>query len=263
MNDFPLSAALEKARTQTFGECLRDLLYERKISQISFAEKLGISRARLNNYLADRSEPNQATLIAIADLLNVNTDYLLGRAASSVSFEAQRNASFPFFAPYGVTQPPSEAPPDSIPLYLSRTRNTPAPKAISPIGWLPFRKSSAQRGYALLVADNSMEPALLKGDVVYIQLTIISHALLSDLSMSDIFSARLTPEDTVGLTLRRCHMRDNTLLLLADNTGYDPIILDMNKVLFRPLVGKVTAFWRSLGTSHLEQFLPVSDDDHE
>lgn len=263
VNAYPLPAALMEKRAQTFGERLRSLLYERKISQISFAEKLGISRARLNNYLADRSEPNQATLINIADLLKINTDYLLGRAASSGCFGTQENAPVPFFTPYGLTQTPSDAHPDAIPLYLSWTKNTPASNATAPIGWLPFRKVSPQRSYALLVADDSMEPALLKGDVAYIQLTILSHALLSDLSMSDVFSVRLTPDDTIGLTLKRCHIRDNTLLLLADNTAYDPIILDMNKALFRPLVGKVAAFWRSWGTSHLERFLPCPDETRE
>lgn len=260
MNEHQLSITSAKQKQQTFGERLRDLLYERKIPQISFAKKLGISRARLNNYLADRSEPSQKTLIQIADLLKINADYLLGRIPSIVPVGSQENVSFPFFSLYGMTQDSAEAPPDSIPLYLSWTENTPAFKVNAPIGWLPSRGMSGQRGYALLVADDSMEPTLLRGDIVYIQLTIISHALLSELSMSDVFSVRLTQDDMTGLTLKRCHIRDNTLLLLADNTAYDPVFLDMNQILFRPLVGKVSALWRSWGTSPLGRFLPDLDE---
>lgn len=50
-----------------FGNRLRQLLDERNISQAHFADRIGVSRSRMNNYVAQRSEPDYATLIRIAN----------------------------------------------------------------------------------------------------------------------------------------------------------------------------------------------------
>ena len=52
-----------------FGNRLRQLLDERNISQAHFADRIGVSRSRMNNYVAQRSEPDYATLIRIANTL--------------------------------------------------------------------------------------------------------------------------------------------------------------------------------------------------
>ena len=57
-----------------FGNRLRQLLDERNISQAHFADRIGVSRSRMNNYVAQRSEP---TLIRIANTLDTTIDFLL------------------------------------------------------------------------------------------------------------------------------------------------------------------------------------------
>ena len=63
-----------------FGNRLRQLLDERNISQAHFADRIGVSRSRMNNYVAQRSEPDYATLIRIANTLDTSIDFLLGKS---------------------------------------------------------------------------------------------------------------------------------------------------------------------------------------
>ena len=63
--------------TVLFGNRLRLLLSEKNISQKNFADMIGITKSRMNNYIIQRSEPDYATLIRIANTLNTTIDYLL------------------------------------------------------------------------------------------------------------------------------------------------------------------------------------------
>lgn len=48
-------------------------------TQLQAAEKLGVSDGTYKNYEQGKREPNGEKLIALAELFNVTTDYLLGR----------------------------------------------------------------------------------------------------------------------------------------------------------------------------------------
>ena len=63
-----------------FGERLKQLRRERKVSQKELAEYLGISTRGYQFYESEDNEPNIKTLLALADFYGVTTDYLLGRS---------------------------------------------------------------------------------------------------------------------------------------------------------------------------------------
>lgn len=237
----------------TFGERLKTLLLERKVSQSAFAARLGITRARFNNYITNRSEADYGTLVAIADLLDVSTDYLLGRSEAVSRDAPVDSSSFPHFIP-GAEEPGADGPnTEWVPLYFSCSQMLHTAGDIVPLGWLrtePGRIVPAgyRRHYALLVDDDSMAPGLIRGDIAYIQPSFFTHSFLSNTPGNDVFAVRLSFCDSVGLALKRCHVRDNLLLCFADSSDFEPVILDMNAILFVPLVGKVTGVWRSNGT---------------
>lgn len=58
---------------------LRALRKAKGLTQQQIAEKLAIGAKAYGHYESGRSQPNMETLIAMADLLEVTTDYLLGR----------------------------------------------------------------------------------------------------------------------------------------------------------------------------------------
>lgn len=60
------------------GQIIQQLREEAKMLQSELAQKLGLGRTTISNYENNYSYPDLDTLIAIAQLFGVSTDYLLG-----------------------------------------------------------------------------------------------------------------------------------------------------------------------------------------
>ena len=61
------------------GDRLKQLRTEKKLRQVDIAEHLGVSRTTYTQYETDASEPDNDTLVSIANFFDVSADYLLGR----------------------------------------------------------------------------------------------------------------------------------------------------------------------------------------
>jgi transcriptional regulator with XRE-family HTH domain len=64
----------------TLGKRLKAERERRNWSQIFVAQKIGITNTVLSNYERDYRDPDTETLKKLADLYEVETDYLLGRS---------------------------------------------------------------------------------------------------------------------------------------------------------------------------------------
>lgn len=62
-----------------FAERLREARNQKHIKQREMAEHLQIGLRSYQNYEGGQREPDFKTLVALADLLDVSADYLLGR----------------------------------------------------------------------------------------------------------------------------------------------------------------------------------------
>lgn len=127
----------------------------------------------------------------------------------------------------------------------------------SPRGWLKAQNDSAdavtfKRPYALQIEDDSMSNELLVGDIVFIQPSFVSHTFLQTVPFKELFAVRMSVADEVGLSLKRCYVKDNMLICVADNPEYEPVVLDMNHTLFVPLVGSISGVWRSYEGRNLQ-----------
>lgn len=60
---------------------IKELRKEKKITQDKLSKILKIARSTLAMYEINKSEPDQATLIKLADYFGVSVDYLLGLEA--------------------------------------------------------------------------------------------------------------------------------------------------------------------------------------
>jgi transcriptional regulator with XRE-family HTH domain len=69
-----------------FGEKLFALRKERGASQAEVAEYIGLTTAAYQNYENGRREAGYETIVALANLFGVTTDYLLGREAAPDPF---------------------------------------------------------------------------------------------------------------------------------------------------------------------------------
>ncbi|OAJ73962.1 XRE family transcriptional regulator [Brevibacillus sp. SKDU10] len=63
----------------TFGQRLQKSRKKAKLTQEQVANKLGLDYSTISKYENDHSQPDNDTLITLADLYLVTVDYLLGR----------------------------------------------------------------------------------------------------------------------------------------------------------------------------------------
>lgn len=63
----------------SFAERLQEIRLQRKMTQKEVAEQLKMTERSYQHYEGGTRRPNYEGLVALADLLDVSTDYLLGR----------------------------------------------------------------------------------------------------------------------------------------------------------------------------------------
>lgn len=64
-----------------FGQRLNQIRHERRITAQQMADYLRMTIRSYRNYESGHRQPSLAILVMIADILDVSTDYLLGRDA--------------------------------------------------------------------------------------------------------------------------------------------------------------------------------------
>lgn len=65
-----------------FKDMLKYLRSRENLSQAELAEKLGVAKSTISMYEVGKREPDFETLEAIADILNVDMNFLLGKEGS-------------------------------------------------------------------------------------------------------------------------------------------------------------------------------------
>lgn len=66
----------------SMGERLKTLRLERRMTQKQIADRLGVAISAVSSYEADQRYPSYDSLVKLADIYYVSTDYLIGRTAS-------------------------------------------------------------------------------------------------------------------------------------------------------------------------------------
>ena len=70
----------------TFPERLKELRENANLTQVELAEKLNLSKGTIGNYESGVRRPRYEDMEAIADLFNVEIDYLVGRSNKKPEF---------------------------------------------------------------------------------------------------------------------------------------------------------------------------------
>lgn len=77
----------------TFGERMKQLRIENKLTQEELANKLSLSKSNISKYESNDVEPNIETLNKLATLFNVSLDYLLVKGTQRISEQVKENLS--------------------------------------------------------------------------------------------------------------------------------------------------------------------------
>ena len=212
----------------TFNERLKALRTEKGWSQQRLADELEISKSSVNMYERGEREPSFETMEAIADIFNVDMDYLYGRTDVKIANP---------ITPAKPTLPPGFQPvPElsTVPVVGRIACGTPilAEQNIECEACVPARWRAS---FALVCKGNSMEPKIHDGDLVAIRKQ-------PEVENGEVAAVRIGEE----ATLKRVFRHENMLELRAENPSFPSIILvgaDMETV---TIEGKAVGLCRDL-----------------
>lgn len=190
-----------------FGSILKNLRLSRNITQGELAAKLGISRSAVGMYETGGREPDFEMMEAIADIFNVDMDYLMGRS------QVERK--------HPITPPNSEIPPGFEP--MPKMKKVPLIGAIAcgdPITAMENREGEIDApedmncDFALRCKGDSMIGAgIHDGDAVYIHIQ-------PEVENGEIAAVRIGDE----ATLKRVYLHSDYIELRPENSAYESII---------------------------------------
>mgnify|MGYP000047945608 CR=1 FL=1 len=190
----------------TFAERLKSLRREKGWSQQRLADELDLSKSSVNMYERGEREPGFETMEAIADLFNVDMNYLYGRTDIKIADPI-------VLAPKKPTIPPGFEPMPKmkkIPLIGSIACGEPitAEQNIERYIGVP---AAWRADFALTCHGDSMSPTICDGDIVCIRCQ-------PEVEQGEIAAVRIGGE----ATLKHFHRQGDAVMLLADNAAVCP-----------------------------------------
>ena len=187
-----------------FGSILKDLRTSRGITQGELATMLEVSRSTVGMYETGGREPDFETMEAIADIFNVDMDYLMGRS--------QVERKHPISPPRKEIPPGFQPLPEmaQVPLIGSIACGTPitAEQNIKSYIGVP---AAWRADFALECHGDSMAPTICDGDVVCIRSQ-------PEAEQGQIAAVRIGEE----ATLKHCYYQNGVVQLIADNPAVCP-----------------------------------------
>ncbi len=204
----------------TFGDRLRLLRQEADLSQRELAAQIGVSKSSVNMYERGEREPVFETQEAIADLFNVDMDYLLGRSDQRNRVSAARWA---ISLPDNIRPMPGTR---SVPRLGSIACGEPllAQDNIEGYDQVP---NFVKCDFTLVCNGDSMIGArIYDGDTVCIRQQ-------PEVESGQIAAVLIEGEYDTGATLKRVRYQGDTIILMPENPAYPPMVFagpDVGKV---------------------------------
>ena len=190
----------------TFKERLKALRTEKGWSQQRLADELEISKSSVNMYERGEREPSFETMEAIADIFNVDMDYLYGRTDVKIANPVTPAKST---IPPGFQPMPEMA---QVPLVGRIACGTPitAEQNIEQIVSIP---AAWHATFTLMCKGDSMAPRIQDGDLVAVRSQ-------PEVENGEIAAVRIGEE----ATLKHVYVYPNYIELRPENPEYNSII---------------------------------------
>ena len=207
------------------SQILKSLREESGQSQQAFAEALGISRSAVGNYEQGTREPDMETLEKIADLYNVNMDFLYGK--TDIRRPDMNLASL--YDTYDNIMPIKTK---KIPLLGEIACGEPIYADQDFESYVEVG-TDIRADFALRASGDSMIGARIKdGDIVFVRKQDI-------VDPGEIAAVIIEGE----ATLKRVYYQEgNRLILQAENSAYPPMVYEADKLNQITILGKAIAF---------------------
>lgn len=201
---------------------IKELRKKRGYSQKELADILFVNQTAVSQWERGATSPNQSTLIKLSELLGVSTDYLLG-----VSDEKDDLSSLPsnVFKIVKKRIPLLGTIAAGVPIYADEDR-----ESYVEVG------ADMQADFCLKTKGDSMIGAGIDdGDIVFIK--------KQDMVNNGQIAAVLVEDEA---TLKTVYFKNGSIMLVAANPEYEPIIIGENDCLNVRILGKAIALQRDI-----------------
>lgn len=205
-----------------FADILKMLRIENGLTQQELADALHYTKSRISMYERGEREPNLDVMETIADYFNVDLDFLYGRSEIRNKYQLS-NVS-------GISAPPETIKKPRLGA-IACGQPILAEEHISEYDDVPV---TIRCDFTLLCVGDSMTGAGIQdGDVVYIrQQPIVNNG--------DIAAVLIDGE----ATLKRFRRVGDTVMLLAENPNFEPMIYNNGEINGIQIIGKAVGFTR-------------------
>lgn len=185
----------------TFGERLKELRREKRLTQIQFAEAFQISNGTIGMWETNKRQPDQSTLVKLATFFGVTTDYLLGREEKKlINNEVELNDLYP------------------VPLLGKVVAGVPIESQENLEGYIYISYKPKENYFALRVQGDSMINAGIRDKSI---LVVHKQTYAEN---GEIVVAMLNGESTV----KRFKIFGNDIFLMPENPAFEPIHVQKN-----------------------------------
>lgn len=210
-----------------FAERFKELRQKKGWSQQRLAEELNISKSSVNMYERGEREPSFETLESIADLFNVDMNFLMG----TTPIERATIFSVPVSVPAGFSPLPDM---DTLPRVGRIACGVPilAEQNIEDYDSVP---SGWRATFTLICVGDSMAPRIQDGDLVAIRQQ-------KEVESGEIAAVRIGDE----ATLKRVYFHNDYIELRPENPAYSSIIRRREEMNDVSIEGRAVGFCRSL-----------------
>lgn len=210
-----------------FSDRIKALRTQRGITQEQLAAMLKVSRSTIGMYESGKREPDFEMSEAIADIFNVDMDYLTGRS----DIQRRHPITPSTFIPTGFSPLPDM---DTLPRVGRIACGEPilAEQNIEDYDSVP---SSWRATFTLICVGDSMAPRIQDGDLVAIRQQ-------SEVENGEIAAVRIGDE----ATLKRVYFHDDYIELRPENPAYSSIIRRREEMNDVSIEGRAVGFCRGL-----------------
>ncbi len=194
---------------------IKELRKAKNITQEKLSKILKIARSTLAMYEIEKSEPDQATLIKLADFFGVSIDYLLGREVSEEEKQISAIGGFNIPDKYLI----------AVVGQVVAGKPVESPENVE--SYVYIEQKNAQDYFALRVSGDSMIGAGILPNSL-----LIVHKQ-NTANNGDIVVASVDGESTV----KRYKENNGAVFLMPENPAYDPILITEKTAFY--IFGKV------------------------
>lgn len=214
---------------ETLGTRLKNQRKSKKLTQQQVADAIGVSKTSVIYWEKDENLPKHDSLMALAQILGVTSDYLL-HGKESNSLDANVTSPFPIagrLVPViSWVQAGTWTTADSVPMGTQFKE------------WLPPNPKCGKNGYGLIVVGESMSPDFRPSDKIYVN----PDFQISDLKTGDLVIVACDGETEA--TFKKLIVESNGMYLEPLNPKWHEKIIPLREGC--KLIGKVVGLYRDV-----------------